>query len=640
MSAVIALRMQGLRTAALVVCTASLFLAQQFLFAQQAAPESQQQQTPEPIPGQAPQQPAQPTPQPVTPSSPHDEKSLTNLVFKSVVRRVILDVVVTDSSQKPVHGLTREDFSVAEDGKAQRVLSFDVHDFDGTPDTPPPKLPSLPANTFMNVPATSERGPLYVLFYDMVNMEMDDQARARQQLLKFIREKPSGARFAIFVLSDGLRMVQRFTADQNELLAAMDPKSPRPHVPKIFLYADNYGRGQVSVIVAAFTSIARFLDGLPGHKNLIWLTGSLATSLLPTADLNTDAFDYSDEIKEAIDAMARSQVAVYPVDVRGVVPVALSSSPQAGPGGVAMATTSDNPNLNSSYATEGDIATATGGHSFNSTNDIKAALAEATETGANYYTLTYSPNNKANDGRMRKIHVELSKRGYHLEYRRSYYGDYPDSPSASFRSVENDLKQSSDPVEATGSLFANMRQGAPLVHQLLFRVHVHPVGAPEMGTPQQMLNLAEQPAYFRAQHKDGVTKPMRPIRVQVYDVDFTVAVHPPKMAATNQKKHPPSLEFGTVVFDGDGLILNRIVQPAMEEASTPGVAGPQDVYRVQQQIDVPLGATSIRVAVRDAATDRVGAMEVSLPLAPEPPTQSAIPATGSPSPAAEPSKTN
>jgi hypothetical protein len=38
---------------------------------------------------------------------------------------------------------------------------------------------------------------------------------------------------------------------------------------------------------------------------------------------------------------------------------------------------------------------------------------------------------------------------------------------------------------------------------------------------------------------------------------------------------------------------------------------------MQQQFDVPVSAISIRVAVRDIATDNVGALEVNLPLAPE-----------------------
>ena len=44
------------------------------------------------------------------------------LVIKSTVNRVVLDVVVTDSNGRPVHGLTQKDFSVAEDGRSQQVL--------------------------------------------------------------------------------------------------------------------------------------------------------------------------------------------------------------------------------------------------------------------------------------------------------------------------------------------------------------------------------------------------------------------------------------------------------------------------------------------------------------------------------------
>jgi len=59
------------------------------------------------------------------------------LVIHQSVRRVIVDVVVSDSNGKPVSGLTADDFSIAEDGKAQRVRSFDVHDFDLISDSLP-----------------------------------------------------------------------------------------------------------------------------------------------------------------------------------------------------------------------------------------------------------------------------------------------------------------------------------------------------------------------------------------------------------------------------------------------------------------------------------------------------------------------
>jgi hypothetical protein len=68
----------------------------------------------------------------------------------------------------PVRGLTRNDFVVKEDKNIQNVLSFDY--FDGSlPSYVPKKLPTLPTNTFVNLPREPEQGPLYVLYYDMVN---------------------------------------------------------------------------------------------------------------------------------------------------------------------------------------------------------------------------------------------------------------------------------------------------------------------------------------------------------------------------------------------------------------------------------------------------------------------------------------
>ncbi len=551
------------------------------------------------------------------------------LTFRKNVHRVVLDVVVTDAHEKPVRGLTRDDFTVAEDGKTQRVLSFDVHDFDTVPEAP--KVPPLPPNTFMNVPAAPERGPLYVILYDMVNMNLDDQARARIQLLKFIADKPAGVRFAIFVLSDGLRLVQGFTDDQAELFAAMDPNRPRAHVPKIFLYGQNYGQGEIRLLRWVFTRIAHFMDALPGRKNVIWLTGSVPTSILASADPNNEPLSFSDEVKEAINAMARSQIAVYPVDVRGVVPVAVSSSPQPGPGGTAMVTSSDNPYLAESYLTEGDIAGSTGGHAFFGTNDLKSALEEATETGANYYTLSYSPSNQTYDGQLRKLHVELSKHGYHLAYRRSYFAYNPDAPPPSGKRKASALAQEAVPRD---SLFVNMQHGAPLTHQLLFKAHIRPVGLPAQATPEQMTNLGEQPEDFRAHRKNRPVKARLPIQLQSYVIDYTVLVNPIRQ---DRNRQPFTLEVAAAAYDGEGDMLNVALENAAEASSAyaeeglPGAPAGSDsgsdkvkareFRRAQLLIDVPLNATSIRMAAHDVSTDRVGAMEVLLPLAREPETE-------------------
>jgi len=314
-----------------------------------------------------------------SPNAQHSESG--GLVIHQSVRRVIVDVVVSDSDGKPVSGLTADDFSIAEDGKAQRVRSFDVHDFDLISDSLPKRPDSLPPNTFVNVPSGPERGPLYVLLLDVLDMSVDDQPTAREQVMKFIRSKPLGTRFAIFILSDGLYLVQGFTEDRNALADAVNPKNPRAHIPSIFLYAENFQAYYSAT--RALIQIAKFLADLPGHKNVIWLSASFQSAILPSSDATVEGLTASEEIKEMTDTLSRGQIAVYPVDVRGVVVTHVSAHPSASAN--AMVTDDSGPALDASYLTEREIADATGGRAFYSTNDVAGALTEATETGGHYY---------------------------------------------------------------------------------------------------------------------------------------------------------------------------------------------------------------------------------------------------------------
>ncbi len=530
------------------------------------------------------------------------ETETSGLVFHSTVRRVVVDVVISDSNGKPVSGLTASDFSVAEDGKPQRVRSFDVHDFD-TVSASLPKAPAyLPTNTFVNVPSGPERGPLYVLLLDLLNMEVDDQPAAREQLLKFALSKPLGTRFAVFVLSDGLYLVQGFTEDRNRLADAVDPKNSHSHLPRIFLYADNY-RPAIST-PRVLIGIAKFLSGLPGHKNVIWISEAFPSAIMPSADPGSEGRSMSDEVKEATDALARGQIAVYPVDVRGVA-VTGASATNIGQTQVSAENSADYA-LNARHMTEQEIADATGGRAIYGTNDLATALAEATETGGHYYTLTYSPSNQNYNGKLRHVHVELDKRGYHLAYRRSYYGN--PGPSAPETIGGFRLASELEPFQLSqvaDSLYSNMQHGAPLAHQLLFRAHIHALSAPAKATREQMASLADQPAFFRERHQNRPAKPLHPIQLQTYQIDYTVAAR------------YPALEVAAAAFDAEGRMLNGVVQRAAENTThSPGMRR-DGIFRLQQQFDVPMTAVSVRIAVRDVATDNVGALEVNLPLVPE-----------------------
>jgi hypothetical protein len=86
--------------------------------------------------------------------------------LQTTVRRVVVDVVVTDREGKPVAGLSKKDFSIYENRVPQQTLSFESFGFTAQMDYLPPDFPPEPPNTFVNLPATPEKSPLYVLLYD------------------------------------------------------------------------------------------------------------------------------------------------------------------------------------------------------------------------------------------------------------------------------------------------------------------------------------------------------------------------------------------------------------------------------------------------------------------------------------------
>jgi VWFA-related protein len=578
---------------------------------------------------------------PPAPAGQTTPPGYSTTVFKANVRRVVVDVVVTDSKGQPVSGLTKADFSVAEDGKPQQILSFDANGFNPAMDYLPPKLPPEPPNTFVNLPTTPEKGPLYVLLYDLVNMDNPNvqvtapandysvQMFARQQMVQFIKSKPEGSRFAIFVWSDSLHLVQGFTSDKAQLLATVDPRGSHPAIPKVFMMGANWGRNDTAETLRVLNYIAGYLDGLPGRKNLLWFSGGFPLSLFPNQD---DPANYTQEVKNTLNLIAQDQIAIYPVDANGVIvgnPHAptgatggdggmTSDSRDKGIGGgsAAAAAASQGTDGGGGYSliansnmTADEIAHDTGGRAFYGRNDLAVALSDATENGESYYTLTYSPSDQNYDGKVRRIRVDLARKGYTLSYRRAYFGG---DTETHINAPKSQPDAPPPPRKLGDTLYANMGRGAPIAHQLIFGAHLRTIGSPAMGTPDQMAELATQPAYFKVRHNNKPAKPLAPIKLQRYAIDYTVMSH--QLQITGD---PLNLELAVAAYDADGKMLNALVNNgASEAAKPPGQPAPKS-YRAEQQLDVPLNAAWIRVAVRDANTDRIGAMEIKLPLAPE-----------------------
>jgi VWFA-related protein len=392
---------------------------------------------------------------------------------------VLVDVVVTDKQGKAIAGLKPEDFVIEENGKAQKIVSLT------TPaDTAPPPSAELPPGIYSNKPQYRSMGaPITVMLLDALNTPFTDQAYARGQMLAFVKAnfKPTD-RTAIFTLTGPLNVLQDFTSDPQTLYAALQTFKPRPQDftnsarPTTSItnspgagntvvsldaatgpFVDNssagsrggslggaiaalqafegaqvaYAKDQRAVLTLnALSSLARILGGLPGRKNLIWVTADLPFSLIPEDRVMTDAelaeslpsldtrrveehsagnyaatfrASHAEDIRETAAHLASAQVAVYPVDARG-----LSISID-----------------NDSQETMREMARETGGRAYVNQNEIKVGVERAFADESAAYTLGYYPENKKYDSKYRSIKVKVKRDGVELQNRRGYYAIDP-----------------------------------------------------------------------------------------------------------------------------------------------------------------------------------------------------------------------
>jgi len=514
--------------------------------------------------------------------------------LKANVRRVVVDVVATDVSGRPVRGLSAKDFAVEEDGQPQHILSFDAHDdkdaWTGT-------LPAnIPPNTFINLPRQAEQGPLYVLLYDMLNSSDSNpvfadhatQIFARQQLITFIQSKPEGTRFAIMAISDGLHLIQGFTNERPRLFAALDPDGKTPHMPKVFLYPELYWPGDGGYYLGVMKDIVGYLDGFPGRKNLIWVSASFPFAVFS----DNGPPDLVAEVRKELTAMAAAHIAVYPIDASGCCKIGEQN------------------------LMEDEVADETGGHAFYNSNDLVDSLAKAVDDGAVYYTLSYASTNKNYDGKLRHIEIKLARQGYRLAYRRQYYAD-PEAPVAPALDIST-RKPTKAPATAPppDTLYAYIRHGAPMSHDLLFSAHVQADGPPKLAMPEQMADLADEPAFFRKRRKERKNKPAAPptpVPLQTYTIEYGIPSRQFRLQDATRDEEQDSVEFAAAAYDADGYQLNGNLGHATSSTREAG-----KYYRALQQFEVPTTAAWICLAVRDMATGRIGNVEFSLPLALEP----------------------
>jgi len=229
--------------------------------------------------------------------------------FRSGVRLVEISAIVHDRSGRPISDLAAADFRIFEDGKEQKVELFSLHD--ARPSAREKAVPSLPPGVYSNRAAAQGVGSVTAIVFDRLNSTFEDQKMARDQMLKTLAATSPGDRVALYVLeSDAVTVLHDFTADSGRLVAAIDravratsvdvthSDEPMPTVPRSGIdeldadteewlqrtqaaVAEVFLNRRAELTLNGLESIANHLAGIPGRKNLIWISAAFPFVIFP-----------------------------------------------------------------------------------------------------------------------------------------------------------------------------------------------------------------------------------------------------------------------------------------------------------------------------------------------------------------------
>lgn len=253
---------------------------------------------------------------------------------------VTVEVIAQDKKGNPILGLKREDFRVYEDGKQQQILTFDV-----VADKPDEAMPV----SLKDVDEEGRRGKVVLILFDDSNINPSQIQMARESAEKYVKQhmRPWDF-FAVASYGLSLKISQNFTHDADKVVAAIrqpamshaDPASAqslsrqdpsRPTFPgqrgRQQDRRDPFGRNpaldqqarfRATVLLRTLGQLSSSMSRVKGRKSVLMFSEDFSL-----------ASDAQVELRNAIQAAQRANVAFYSIDARGLNSLSDATSSQS-----------------------------------------------------------------------------------------------------------------------------------------------------------------------------------------------------------------------------------------------------------------------------------------------------------------------
>jgi VWFA-related protein len=378
------------------------------------------------------------------------DKDSAEVKFTARAELVLIPTLVTDKSGNHISGLTKEDFVVFENGAPQPIATFEEIKSD------PTRL-SRPRNPgeFSNAVAgeTSNRR-ITLMVLDLLNTRFVDQAYARRDLLKYLTQSVDQREpTALYTLTrSGIHIVHDFTTDPRVLVAALhkvkgdstqtvdspedvealtgsaspdgsagvDPGAVQTEAQRLQTMMEDSElnfqsfeqRLAITYTLEAMQQVALSLGGFPGRKSLIWAGGgfpfSVSDNTMQLAPAGRDSLvDVLPLYEHTWQLLNDAQIALYPVDVKGLSIVTTPGASVRNPG------TNYSRNMSwrnlDTQATLETFASMTGGRAYFNSNDLAKGFRNAVADSSQYYMLGYYLDRSRTKSGWRKLSVKVKR---------------------------------------------------------------------------------------------------------------------------------------------------------------------------------------------------------------------------------------
>lgn len=557
--------------------------------------------------------------------SPYEDE-----VVRITTNLVQFDAVVTDKQGRLVTDLRPEDFEILVDGKPRKVTNFSFVDLNAAQPILRSNAESAVSSNKKSVAAPVPPARLrpeqirrtIALVVDDLGLSFESIARTRAALKKFVEEQVQpGDLVAVIRTSAGVGALQQFSSDRRVLLAAIERlrwypqgrggassfapvqkdeigEANRTAANALANSPSNAGRTAPEVsntdkpdnssnltdlrgtedlldryreelfaagTLGALNFVVRGLKELPGRKSVVLLSDSI-----PIFRKDGRSDRVLESLRRLVDLANRASVRVYSMDARGLATLSITGEDNMSSRDSTASINQASEDRRAGYFESQNglnyLAAETGGLFIHNTNDVAEGVREVLEDQKGFYLIGYQPDAETfeRDGgnmRFHRLEVKMKRAGLTVRTRNGFYGVPEEQAIASRRTRGEQLY---------GAIVSPFFSGG--INVRLTSLFVNDASG----------------SFMRSL-----------LHINASDISFT------KQADGSYKA---GIDVLVVTFGDDGQTIDSVDRTdtvSVEAAEYEKVLRSGFDYIVNVPIAKP-GAYQLRMAVRDAATERVG----------------------------------